>query len=214
MRRAILTLALTAAVASPALAQSRPQNLQPTRDVAVTYRMVGPQAGAPGTPGELGIAVLAAEGRMRVDLPPMAPGMVMWGLTDMRTGQTSVVMESMRMVMPNAAGADVAKALRMAEGARMTRTGNATYAGQACTNWRFENGNDRGTACLTDDGVMLRAANDAGQGMEATRVEYARQDPARFRVPEGYRTMSMEDMMRSMGGPGGAGGLPPSQPRR
>ena len=50
MRRTTLALLL---LATPAAAQDRPQ-LTPTRDVAVTYRMIGanaPPAPPPGAPG-------------------------------------------------------------------------------------------------------------------------------------------------------------------
>jgi hypothetical protein len=196
-----LAATLAVAAALPAAAQDRPANLLPTRDVALTYRILGVQAqpghGAP----TIGIAYLAAEGKMRVEMGAVIPGMNAWGLTDMRSGRSDVVLENLRTVIPNPGGQDLSRALRMAEGARMTRGDAATVAGQRCTNWRWENEGQRGTSCLTADGVMLRAVNEAGQGMEATEVGYAAQDAARFRVPAGYRQQSLEDAARSMAQP-------------
>lgn len=201
-------IAAAAAIAlgtlAPALAQDRPANLYPTRDVAITYKLLGAPAGQ-GVPQEIGIAYLAAERKMRLDMGAVIPGMNAWGLTDMASGRTDVVMENMRAVMANPGGADVARGLRLAETARMTRADTATVAGLRCTNWRYDNEGQRGTACLTDDGVMLRASNEQGQGMEATRVTYAAQDPTRFRVPTGYQQMDMQQMMRAMGA------MPPQQ---
>ena len=58
--------------------------------------------------------------------------------------------------------------------------------------WRYEDEKQTGEACITADGVMLRGVGtDDGRtgGVEATRVAYGPQDPARFRWPEGYRVV-------------------------
>jgi len=192
MRRPLFALALCAA-AFPALAQNRPASF-PTRDVVVTYRVLG--NASPQTPREFTVAALAAEGRLRVE----APAMPAWALADRRTGRTEMVMDSMRVVTPSPVRQDEAmRYIRLAETARLTGAGSASQAGQRCTNYRFEEQGQRGTACLTADGVLLRGVNERGEGVEATRVEYARQDPARFRVPEGYRRMDLGDMARSLG---------------
>ena len=123
-----------------------------------------------------------------------------WGLMDRRTGRTEMVMDSMRVVTPSPVRQDEAtRYLRLAETARLTRTGTDRQAGQPCTTYRFEEQGQRGTACLTADGVLLRGVNERGEGVEATRVDYSRQDPARFRVPEGYRRVDLGDMARSLG---------------
>ncbi|WP_376099069.1 hypothetical protein ACE7GA_10245 [Roseomonas sp. CCTCC AB2023176] len=153
------------------------------------------------------MAYLAAERKLRVDMSAVIPGMNAWGLTDLATGRSDVVMENLRAVMTNPGGADLARGLRLAENARMTRADTATIAGVRCTNWRWESEGQRGTSCLTDDGVMLRSANERGEGMEATRVTYAAQDASRFRVPAGYQQMDMQQMGRALGA------MPPAQRR-
>jgi len=57
--------------------------------------------------------------------------------------------------------------------------------------------------CVTcaDEGVPLRVVEE-GEGRRttvATRVEYARQDPAQFRVPEGYRPFDPSAFAPSQG---------------
>ena len=191
-----LLLTLLASVAqAPAQAQTPPRPATfPTRDVAVTYRVLG--EASPQAPRAFTVAVLAAEGRLRAE----SPSLPAWGLTDRRTGRTEMVMDSMRVVTPSPLRQDEAmRYLRLAETARLTRAGAATVAGQSCSNYRFDEGGQRGTACLTADGVLLRGVNERGEGVEATRVDYARQDPARFRVPEGYRRVDLGDMARSLG---------------
>lgn len=211
MRRSLPALAtamlsLATLAAGTAAAQTQNQNRPPsfpTRDVVVTYRVLG--NASPQTPREFTVAALASEGRLRVE----SPSMPAWGLADRRTGRTEMVMDSMRVVTPSPVRQDEAmRYLRMVESARLTGAGSATQAGQRCTNYRFDEGGQRGTACLTADGVLLRGVNERGEGLEATRVEYARQDPARFRVPEGYRRVDLGEMGRSLG----LGGL--AMPRR
>jgi hypothetical protein len=187
---AVLSLA---ALAPGAQAQNRPATF-PTRDVTVAYRVLG--NASPQTPREFTVAALASEGRLRVE----SPSMPAWGLADRRTGRTEMVMDSMRVVTPSPVRQEEAmRYLRLAETARLTRTGTASQAGQGCTNYRWEERGQRGTACLTTDGVLLRGVNDRGEGVEATRVEYTRHDPTRFRVPEGYRRVDLGDMARSLG---------------
>jgi hypothetical protein len=81
---------------------------------------------------------------------------------------------------------------------KATREGTDRVAGHDCTVWRIEPKKDDPDdgeakvkrACVTADGVPLRVVEGEGEQRRttvATRVEYARQDPAQFRVPEGYR---------------------------
>ncbi|WP_043831744.1 hypothetical protein [Muricoccus aerilatus] len=206
MRRLLPALVLTILSVGTAAAQSQAPNRPPsfpTRDVVVTYRVLG--NASPQTPREFTVAALASEGRLRVE----SPSMPAWALADRRTGRTEMVMDSMRVVTPSPVRQDEAmRYLRMVESARLTGAGTATQAGQRCTNYRFEEQGQRGTACLTADGVLLRGVNERGEGLEATRVDYARQDPSRFRVPEGYRRVDLGEMGRSLG----LGGL--TMPRR
>lgn len=193
-----LTAVLLASLVLPAAAQDRPV-FKPKRDVAVTYRLTGGQA----TGQEMRMAWLVAEQKLRVDLP----GGIGWTLMDEAAQKISMVMEAQRMVMEMPLRGAQGQIIPTSppESARFTRIGTATIAGYACTNWRYEDGNNRGEGCITEDGVMLRSqGSHQGQsgGVEATQVVYGAQDPARFRLPQGYQAMQM---------PGGipGGGRPP-----
>ena len=81
-------------------------------------------------------------------------------------------------------------------GDTVTREGADRVAGHDCAVWRIEARKDDGDdeakvkrACVTADGVPLRVVEEGEERRTtvATKVEYARQDPAQFRVPEGYR---------------------------
>lgn len=188
MRTKTAALVALLALAGPAAqAQDRPP-LQPTRDVAITYRMTaGPQ---PNT--EMTMSWLAAQRLMRMDLP----GGVGFMVADHANQRGFMVMEAQRMIM-DVPMAQAAGHMRAFENARFTRGAADRVAGTACTNWRYEAEGQNGTACVTEDGVMLRSQATA-QGMqvtmEAVRVAYGAQDPSRFARPQGYQAMQMPGM--------------------
>jgi hypothetical protein len=185
MRRATPILAALLA-AAPALAQEAPR-LTPSRDVSVTYRMLGE---APrGGPAGMTVAWQAAAATMRTDLPGMG-----WMVADTRNGRAFMVIEQMRTVMDvPAAQAMIARA--GSAQARFRREGTATVAGLRCTVWSVQDGDSQGRSCITEDGVMLRAEGThqgRSGGMEATEVRFAPQDPARFQRPQGYQSMPLQ----------------------
>lgn len=179
---ALLLLAL------PAAAQERPVFV-PARDVAVTYRVTA----GPATGREMTMAWLAAEQKLRVDMPQMGG----WSVVDRRNGRMLVVMDAQRVVMemPMQGGpGGLSIPTEPPASARFTRTGTATVAGQPCTTWRYEDGPNKGEACLTEDGVMLRSSGgqvERAGAVEAVAIAYAPQDPGRFQAPAGYRSVQM-----------------------
>lgn len=192
------TLAAFALLATPALAQDRPP-LFPTRDVAVTYRFLGQAAAQPGVPQGAVISWLAAAQTMRMDMQGQG-----WMVADHRGQRAFMVMEQMRMIM------DLPMQQAMQQygptaNATYRREGTATIAGHSCTNWSYQDRGNTGRACITADGVMLRAEGTSegrSGGLEATAVAFGAQDPSRFQRPQGYQTMQMP------------GGMPGQQPRR
>jgi hypothetical protein len=190
-RTALAAALLTLPVA--AQAQDRPQ-IFPTRDVAVTYRVAGQ-----GQQSELTMLWSAATRMMRMNLPGGAGFMV----ADHQNQRGFMVMEQMRTIM-DVPMAQAAGVQRDFETARFTRGGTEKIAGNDCTVWRYQGASQSGEACITADGVMLRAQG-AAQGqqgrMEAVRVVFAPQDAGLFRRPQGYQTMQMpQGMPQGMGG--------------
>lgn len=189
-RTAILALALAGAGAGIPLAQSSaqtaPDQLWPSRDVAVTYTVRGGRE----APRTVPAAWLAAERRLRVE-PPEAPG---WVLVDVPRGQAMMVMDSMRTAMQLPEEQKLPLTQGLPPGTSMTPAGSATVAGHRCNNWRVESPEGQGMVCLTLDGVLLRAqgTREGRQGsLEATSVSYAPQDPGRFRLPAEYRSITL-----------------------
>jgi hypothetical protein len=200
MHRLVPAFLAVAIAATPvmAFAQDRPL-LVPTRDVSVTYRVVGGQAGQ-----EMRMSWRVADQKLRVDMP----GGIGWSVMDQRSKKMFVVMEQQRMIMEvplNNGPGGVSVPTQPPETARFTRGGTATIAGQGCTVWRYENEGVTGESCLTADGVMLRSTgthNGQTASMEATEVAYGPQDAARFKAPSGYQQMQM---------PAGAPGARPAR---
>ena len=192
MRHAIAA-ALIVALPLAAQAQDRPQ-IYPTRDVAVTYRVSGQGQGA-----ELTMQWSAAQRLMRMNMP----GGVGYMVADHQNQRGFMVMEAMRTIMdvPMQQAAGVQQAM---QDANFSRGGTEKIAGTDCTVWRYQGQGQNGEACITADGVMLRAQGTAQgqQGrMEAVRVAYGAQDPAQFRRPEGFQTMQMPQGMPAAPGP-------------
>ena len=201
MRRA--ALALLCLAAPSAAAQERPVFV-PTRDVAVTYRVTSGQ----GAGHELRMAWLVAERKLRVDAEG-APG---WSVIDQQAKRMLVVMDQQRAVLEvpaNTGPGGLSLPTEPPASARFTRAGNDTVAGLRCTLWRYEDGDKQGETCLTADGVMLRSSGGqrGGQGgsrtgaVEATKVAYGPQDPARFQAPPGYRSMQLPPGLTLPGSP-------------
>ena len=186
-RRALPLLAASVVLtASAALAQERPL-LMPERDVAVVYRVVG---GPPSVP-EMRMAWLAGEARQRIEVPGGGRATV---VDHKDLGASFIVADEQRVVipLPGRVGASMGLPGGAGPAGRFTRTGASAYAGLPCTVWRYEDEKQTGEACITADGVMLRGVGTQDGrtgGVEATRVNYGPQDPARFRRPEGYRVV-------------------------
>lgn len=182
MRRLALLALLLAA---PAFAQDRPR-LTPARDVDVIYRVAGPDG-----PLEQRLRWGVALGKLRVD--PPSPGLFM--VLDTARHLMDTVREADRTVLevPTAAtalpGADT--------GGVFVRRGQAEIAGLACTQWAtLDNGGRPALICVTEDGVMLRAAGNGRVLAVATSVQYAPQPAAVFRIPDDYRRISPDPVKR------------------
>lgn len=180
MRLRLVLLLLAAPLA--ANAQDSPR-LEPTRDVAVTYRLVGQ-----GAQGQVGMAWRASARQARLDNPDGS-----FLVADLAAGSGFMAHDQHRQLMPlPAPPVDAGIPGLVPPGGRFTRDGADKVAGQDCLAWRVEmSDGGRGRACITADGVVLRSVGSGGpgqpeQGLEATSVSYAAQHPARFTRPAGY----------------------------
>ncbi|RAI56035.1 hypothetical protein [Roseicella frigidaeris] len=173
-------------VAAPALAQPAGPPPVPMRDVAVLYRASG------GTIQEFRMAWLAAEGKLRMETPGGAL------LHDTRSKRTTLLMTERRMFVEDVEDDRAPGIGLVPPGSRVARLGADRIAGLDCTLWRIEPPREDAEeepsvtqACITADGVPLRIrqaeGSDQASDAVALKVDYARQDPAQFQVPLGYR---------------------------
>ena len=78
-----------------------------------------------------------------------------------------------------------------------TRVPTDTVAGRPCTEWQTGDVTGAPTlACITDDGVLLRASAAGRVLVEALHLSYATPDPAVFRIPEDYRKIAPPAVQR------------------
>jgi hypothetical protein len=79
-----------------------------------------------------------------------------------------------------------AKRMSPPKGTSVKRGDEAKIAGFTCTDWSWLDGVETHTACLTQDGVLLRLVVDGHVVAEARSVVYAPQPPELFEIPPGY----------------------------
>ncbi len=194
MSRAFIALILLS-VASPAFAQDRPP-LKPTRDATVTYRTLGRDAGVKS----MRISQAAGLPVMRVEADQM-PG---YALVNREAGRTTVVMAEQKTYMDVAAERMPAQARQLPDkDSRYTRKGTDTVAGTKCNVWDYSNPRGAGTACITAEGILLRALGGDGSGIEATAISYTAMPTAAYYPPAGFQRMDMPNFAG-----GAAGGMP------
>lgn len=95
--------------------------------------------------------------------------------------------------MASAFGVDVDAA------ANAKRTGTDEVAGEKCAIWEIAAAPDAeapGSACVTRDGIMLRAKSGEQTVMEAKSITRGAQDPALFAPPADYEIIDMGECMR------------------
>jgi hypothetical protein len=184
------------ALSAPAAAQDRPV-FPPTRDVAVTYQA---DIAAAGAPHAVVMRYSAAGDRVRLD--GGLPGYV---LVDLKSRRATIVFEQMGMMMDAPRNAGVDQALVLENGKNFARLGSDTVAGLRCTVWAVTADDATGTACVTADGVVLRARGHDRKGraasLEATSVQYEPQAEALFSPPATMHKVTIA------AGPGGGKGL-------
>jgi hypothetical protein len=178
MRRVLMPLLAVAVWAMPASADQ--PLLRPRHDVDVTYRAVAQG----GRELQQRVRWLAAAQTMRID--PPSPGLHV--IIDYVARRMSVVRDATRSVVEMAAPDNPAG---MADGGKpasgFVRAGEATVAGQACTEWQTQDREARPVlVCITADGVLLRVAASGQVRVSAVSVRYGPQDPAEFRIPADY----------------------------
>ena len=188
-----LSLALLAAlVAGHAAAQDRPAVL-PLRDVTVDYTVDSTQ---PLPVRAIRVAARAGAERIRVEQSNLVL------LVDRQARRVVVLLAAQNAALALPWPRQVRQGFDMLDHARLTRRGLGTQAGLACTVYDVAADATRLTACLTRDGVVLRA-DGAMRGqtyhLAATAVSYAPLDAALFAPPPGVAPLQIPSFGRQPG---------------
>ncbi|MGE0596834.1 MAG: hypothetical protein AB7P07_10725 [Hyphomonadaceae bacterium] len=80
-------------------------------------------------------------------------------------------------------------------------TGECTVAGEDGREWqpREAQGGVERTACISDDGIVLRVSEEGRVLWEATSVQRGQQDAALFGIPPGYQVVDPEAVAEQVG---------------
>ena len=186
LHRPTLAFVILASAAMPvlALAEERPV-MVPTRDVAIVYHMISQR------PGDLRMSIQASTGLAHVQ----GPNQRGYVIVDRKARQMTLVMSDKQLYMVMTIPDGQQRSPELDTTAKFKRQGTDTVAGVGCTVWEYSGEHANGTACITDDGVMLRVQDSATHnGMEAAEVTYAPQPDSDFQPPAGYTKQEVPPM--------------------
>lgn len=171
---ALLAVSILLFGSVPGRSEDTPQ-LQPTRDVDITYDVTRPNQ--PKIRER--VRWLAAEHLQRVDGPDKSTTIFDREKHDitllMPRDRTYRKLEGTHRQPPGPAA-----------GVKLKRGSDAIVAGLHCTEWTWMVDDETHTVCLTPDGVLLRLVIDGQTIMQARAVTYARQSPDLFDIPKDY----------------------------
>jgi hypothetical protein len=179
----LLTCALVPGL--QARAEERPA-LAPTRDVTVTYQLTGisKQPGATS----MRVAYANNDQRIRLDFFAFATATSPFSsvIFDAPANQviTLVYEQQKYYILPATGRAN--PGLLLSDKMSYVRQGDETVAGLPCTDWRISNGPTiAGSACVTADGVVLRAVRTQPNPgtMDASAVTYGTPPEGTFKPP-------------------------------
>jgi hypothetical protein len=201
--RAMVAACVLAAGTVPIAAQAQEHPpFAATRDAAVTYKLLGDRTD-PHLPTEMHMFLKADGGLMRVD----ASGQPGYAVIDRPRNRMFLVMDSQKAYMemdPTDSGGP--QQFMLNSSMQFQRDGEDEVAGLPCTVWSVQAKQGSGLACITGDGVILRAQGISADGsktggLEATAVSYATQPDSLFAPPSGYARLDMGAVLRGMHAP-------------
>jgi hypothetical protein len=163
--------------------------LAPIRDVTIEY-VFSPGAGDDEARVKMNFRIAAGGGRVRIDQPG-GQGFV---VIDRDASRMLIVLTAERgfFQLP----LDPSRPFGFALTSQMSfaQQGTDLVAGIACTQWRVTDARRAGTACISDDGILLRAEGVSSKGrprfaLRAASVSYGRHPDSIFQPPAGYRPL-------------------------
>lgn len=162
----------------------------PKSDVAVIYRLDGITAGGPR---KMQVTYTLAGQRVRIDyfrwFEAKYPYLAL--IYDHPADRLISVQPERRAYFERPIGSDFNPGILIPEDRVFTRLGTDTVARAPCTEWKLEsrgNAETLSTACVTDDGIMLRLASvkPTVGSMTATNIRYGSPPAGLFEPPEKF----------------------------
>ena len=179
-------IAMLAASGAARAEQDRPL-LLPTHDVAVTYAL---DHQGPGAPKQAHVYYSAGANKLRLE----NPGEKQIIIFDRAARTTTMLMMRQHIYFQLPIDPETELGFMLTPDMKFERAGSETIAGHRCTDWTVQSSRITGTACITDDGVLLLGRGregTAGGGVEAVAVSYAPQPAALFAPPPDFRKIDM-----------------------
>jgi hypothetical protein len=200
MRKAVL--ALVSVCAAAACNPSAPGGGDVFPDLSSgSYRA---EATIYGSDGETMPVVMIRDGRKQRMEMTTAEGQTIM-IVNPDTGEDYVISNvggqqmAMRISQENSPVSDPAAEWSGEMAANATRTGTCSVAGENGVEWTraaAEDGDEANSACVTNDGIILRAKEGERTVWETTSVQRGAQSADLFTLPAGVQVMDLGNMMQ------------------
>lgn len=158
----------------------------PTRPVAVTYSVTGP----PNGPGKLSVIYDQDAKRVRMDFyravgSRAAEASIIFDTTNDRA---VTLIPGRKAYMQRSTKGLANPGLFLSPTLTYAKQGTEHFAGLTCTDWTIKTDAAQASACVTDDGVILKAtgAGKGAQNLTAIAITYGPPPVGTFSVPENY----------------------------
>ena len=167
----------------------------------LTHAAYRAEANITGPNGQtLPIVMIRDGGRMRMEMNTGEGATAV--ISNAQTGESIIVTTAMGRTMAMRASGDQfedpAKEWQAEVASTATRTGSCSVAGESGSEWTHQSDGHTNTACVTSDGIILRATEDGRTTWEATRVTRGPQDASLFEAPAGVEVMDLGNMGAAM----------------
>lgn len=160
--------------------------LAPTRPVAVTYSATGQPRG----PGKIGVIYDQDAKRVRMDfyraLGSRTPEASL--IFDTTNDRAVTLIPGRKVYMQRSTKGLANPGLFLGPTLSYTRQETEHFAGLTCTDWAIRKEDAKASACITDDGVVLKAsgAGERGQNLTAIAIAYGPPPAGAFSIPASY----------------------------
>ncbi|MEO8715778.1 MAG: DUF4412 domain-containing protein [Acetobacteraceae bacterium] len=169
----------------PAMADQPP--MAPTRPVSVTYRLNG---GAAKGPEKIAVTYDQDAKRVRLEFYRFvgSPEPISTLIFDKPADRVTTLLDARKLYAQRDTAGLRNPGLFLDPDLTYTRIGEEKFAGLACTNWAVESPQQAGSACVTDDGVVLKATRGGAKPaeMDAIAIKYGAPPATAFDIPSDY----------------------------